>query len=152
MNAHIVFYTNIRIQKSYCQMCAAFAEDPPKANLNDRFSEMFRHVQARYNSILRRFVTIDDTQIYQKPKFYQKSRLVPKKTKALPSVGKVIATVFWYFHGIIFIYYFYHELLLTGKYRTSLYWTNRTELKPKRLIWQRKKSCISKTLNHRTNL
>jgi len=59
---------------------------------------------------VRRFVTMDETWIHHyTPEFKQQSKQwteagcsAPKKTRSVPSAGKVIASVFWDAEGILF--------------------------------------------------
>ena len=69
--------------------------------------------QRNSKEFLRRYITVDETWIhYYTPETKNQSKMwtgpgesAPKKAKTVPSVGKVMATIFWDSHGIILIDY-----------------------------------------------
>jgi len=75
-----------------------------------------------------RFITMDETWIHHyTPKTKQQSKQwteagcsVPKKTRSVPSAGKVMAWVFWDAEGILFIDYLEKGKTITGEYYSNL--------------------------------
>jgi hypothetical protein len=45
---------------------------------------------------------------------------VPKKTRSVPSAGKVMASVFWDAEGILFFDYLEKDKTITGEYYSNL--------------------------------
>jgi histone-lysine N-methyltransferase SETMAR len=74
------------------------------------------------------FITMDEIWIHHyTPKSKQQSKQwteagcsVPKKTRSVPSAGKVMASVFWDTEGILFIDYLEKGKTITGKYYSNL--------------------------------
>jgi len=75
-----------------------------------------------------RFITMDETWIHHyTPESKQQSKQqteascsVPKKTRSVPSAGKVMASVFWDAEGILFIDYLENGKTITAEYYSSL--------------------------------
>jgi histone-lysine N-methyltransferase SETMAR len=77
---------------------------------------------------VRQFVTMDDTRIHlYTPESKQQSKQwteagcsAPKKTRLVPSAGKVMASVFWDAEGTLFIDYLEKGKTITGEYYSNL--------------------------------
>jgi len=77
---------------------------------------------------VRRFITMDETWIHHyTPESKQQSKegteagcSAPKKTRSVPSAGKVMASVFWNAEGILFIDYLEKGKTITGGYYSNL--------------------------------
>ena len=77
---------------------------------------------------VRRFITMDETWIHHyTPESEQQSKQwtevgcsAPKKTRSVPSAGKVMASVFWDAEGILFIDYLENGKIITGEYYSNL--------------------------------
>jgi hypothetical protein len=69
---------------------------------------------------------------------------VPKKTRLVPSAGKVMASVFWDAQYILFIDYLEKGKTLTGEYYSNL--LNRLDKKKKKKICEKRLSFQKK--NH----
>ena len=77
---------------------------------------------------VRRFVTMDETWIHHyTPESKQQSKQwteagcsAPKKTRSVPSAGKVMASVFWDAEGIWFFVYLEKGKTITGEYYSNL--------------------------------
>ena len=77
--------------------------------------------------LLRQFITMDKTWVRhftpetkkQSKQWTERGKSAPKKAKAVPSAGKVMASVFWDARGIIFI-----DHLQKGKTINSKYYAN----------------------------
>lgn len=75
----------------------------------------------------RRFITVDETWIHhftpeqkqQSKQWIEAGKSAPKKAKVVPSAGKVMATVFWDYKGVLLIDY-----LAKGKTINSDYYCN----------------------------
>ncbi|XP_063909864.1 histone-lysine N-methyltransferase SETMAR-like [Zophobas morio] len=76
----------------------------------------------------------------------------PKKAKTVFSAGKVMATVFWDSHGIIFIDYLENGKTITGQYYASLLSRFDAELKIKRPHLSKKKLCFTMITHRLTRL
>jgi len=77
---------------------------------------------------VRRFITMDETWIHRyTPESKQQSKQwaeagcsAPKKTRSVPSAGKVMASVFWDAEGILFTVYLEKGKTITGEYYSNL--------------------------------
>jgi len=77
---------------------------------------------------VRRFFTMDETWIHHyTPESKQQSKQwteagcsASKKTRSVPPVGEVMASVFWDTEGILFIDYFEKGKTITGEYYSNL--------------------------------
>jgi len=77
---------------------------------------------------VRQFITMDETWIHHyTPESKQQSKhwteascSAPKKTRSVPSAGKVMASVFWDAEGILFIDYLEKGKTITGEYYSNL--------------------------------
>jgi len=77
---------------------------------------------------VRRLITMDETWIHhytpeskrQSKQWTEAGCSVPKKTRSVPSAGKVIASVFWDAEGILFIDYLEKGKTITGEYYSNL--------------------------------
>ena len=77
---------------------------------------------------VRRFITMDETWIrhytleskQQSKQWREAGCSAPKKTRSLPSAGKVMASVFWDAEGILFIEYLEKGKTITGEYYSNL--------------------------------
>ena len=86
---------------------------------------------------LRRFVTMDETWIHH---YTPESREGSKQwVKPQQSVGKVMASVFWDGHGVIFINYLEKERTITGAYYVALLDRLVDEIRIKRSHLKKKK-------------
>nr|XP_033783950.1 histone-lysine N-methyltransferase SETMAR-like [Geotrypetes seraphini] len=99
--------------------------------------ERFKHNERDF---LRRFVIVDETWVHHyTPETKQQSRQwttrqepTPKRKKMASSAGKMMATVFWDFLGIIFIDYLEKGKTINGEYYAGLLQRLRAEIKMKR--------------------
>ena len=96
---------------------------------------------------LRRFVTMDETWIHyytpesnrQSAEWLKPGETRPKRPKTQRSAGKVMASVFWDAHGIIFIDYLEKGKTITGEYYATLLDKLNQEIKEKRPHLKKKK-------------
>lgn len=106
--------------------------------------DMFTRNSAEF---LRRFITMDETWIhYYTPESKQQSgqwlepgESRPKRPKTQQSAGKVMASVFWDAHGIIFVDYLEKGKTITGDYYCTLLDRLAEEIKKKRPHLAKKK-------------
>jgi histone-lysine N-methyltransferase SETMAR len=78
---------------------------------------------------VRRFITMDETwSHYYTPESKQQTKLwteagcsAPKKTRSVPSAGKVMASVFWDAEGILFVDYLEKGKTITGEYHSNVF-------------------------------
>jgi histone-lysine N-methyltransferase SETMAR len=98
-----------------------------------------------------RFITMDETWIHHyTPESKQQSKQwteagfsAPKKTRSVPSAGKVMASVFWEVEGILFIDYLEKGKTITGKYYSHLLTRLDEKNREIRLGLQKKKNHLS---------
>lgn len=103
--------------------------------------------QRNPTEFLRRFVTIDETWIHyytpesnrQTAQWLQAGESRPKRPKTQRSAGKVMASIFWDAHGIIFIDYLEKGKTITGEYYVTLLDRLDKEIKEKRPHLKKKK-------------
>jgi hypothetical protein len=93
------------------------------------------------------FITVDETWIYhytleskeQSKQWTEASCSAPKKTRSVPSVGKVMASVFWDAEGILCINYLEEGETITGEYNSILLTRLDEKIHEKRPGLQKKK-------------
>lgn len=96
---------------------------------------------------LRRYVTMDETWIYhhtpeskrQTAEWTAKGESQPKRPKTQTSAGKVLASVFWDSHGIIFIDYLEKGKTINSDYYIALLDRLKSEIEKKRPHMKKKK-------------
>jgi len=108
------------------------------------------------------FITKDETWIHhytpeskqQSKQWTEASCSVLKKTRVVPSAGKVMASVFWDAKGILFIDYLEKGKTITGKYYSHL--LTRLDKKKKSVrkdpVCKRKKSSFIRTMHPPTTV
>ena len=97
-------------------------------------------LEADPDNFLQRFVTMDETWVHHfTPESKQQSKQwkhpgspPPKKAKAVPSAGKVMASVFWDADGILMVDYLQKGQTINGQYYASLLRQLRETIKLKR--------------------
>ncbi|XP_014486228.1 PREDICTED: uncharacterized protein LOC106750413 [Dinoponera quadriceps] len=104
---------------------------------------------------LRQVVTVHETWIHHytpetKEQWTSPGKRALKKTKTVPSAGKVMATVFWDTQGVTFIDYLEKGKTMTGQYYADLLERFDVELKKKRLHLAKKKCCSTTTMHRLT--
>jgi len=99
---------------------------------------------------MHQFITLDESWIHHyTPESKQQSKqrteagcLSPKKTRSVPSAGKVMASVFWDAEGILFIDYLEKDKTITGEYYFNLLTRLDEKIREKRPCLQKKKIII----------
>jgi len=76
----------------------------------------------------------------------------PKKTRSVPSAGKVMASVFWDAEGILFIDYLEKGKTITGQYYSNLLAKLDKKFCEKRPGLQKKKSSFIRTMHQPTKV
>jgi hypothetical protein len=90
--------------------------------ISEQFLERFNKNKTDF---VHRFITTDETWIHHyTPESKQQSKRrtkcsAPKKTRSVPSAGKVMASVFWDDEVILFIDYFEKGKTITGEYYSN---------------------------------
>jgi histone-lysine N-methyltransferase SETMAR len=79
----------------------------------------------------------------QSKEWTEVSCCAPKKTRSVPSAGKVMAPVFWDAEGILFIDYLKKGKTITGKYYSNLLTRLDEKICGKRHGLQKKKNHLS---------
>ena len=105
---------------------------------------------------MRRFITMDETWIHHyTPESKQQSKQwteagcsAPKKTRSIPSAGKVMASVFW----DVFIDYLEKGKTITGEYYSNLLTRLDEKIREKRLGLQKKKLSFIRTMHPPTKV
>jgi len=104
---------------------------------------------------LRRFITMDETWIHHyTPESKQRSKQwkeagcsAPKKTRSVPSAGKVMASVFWDAEGILFIDYLEKGETITGAYYSNILTRLDEKFVRKDQVWKRKQIIFIRTMH-----
>jgi histone-lysine N-methyltransferase SETMAR len=99
---------------------------------------------------VRQFITMNKTWIHHyTPESKQQSKqwteagcLAPKKTRSVPSAGKVMASVFWNVEGILFIDYLEKGKTIIGEYYSYLLTRLDEKIRDKRPGLKKKKKII----------
>lgn len=115
-----------------------------RMNISKDLLAQFRRNQSEF---WRRLITVDETWVHhytpetkmQSKQWTARGEPAPKKAKTVFSAGKVMATVFWDSHGVIFIDYLQKGKTITGAYYASLLDKLKAELVEKRPHLQKKK-------------
>ena len=115
-----------------------------RVTTSKRNLDMFRNKSSEF---LCRYVTMDETWIHHyTPESREEAKewvlpggSAPKRSKTQQSAGKVMASVFWDAHGIIFIDYLEKGKTITGAYYSALLYQLKDENKKKRPHLQKKK-------------
>lgn len=118
--------------------------------------KLFNHNTAEF---LRRYVTMDKTWIHHytpesslaSAEWTEAGGSVPKRPKTQQSAGKVMASVFWDAHGILFIDYLEKGKRINSEYYIALLDQLSEEIKKKRPHMARKNHCFTKTTHHVTS-
>src|SRR5215475_2968533 len=109
--------------------------------------QCLEHFNKNKTDIVCRFITMDETWIHhytpeskQQPKQCTEAGCsAPKKTRSVPSAGKVVASVFWDAEGILFIDYLEKGKTITGEYYSNLLTRLDGKIREKRPGLQKKK-------------
>ena len=96
---------------------------------------------------LRRYVTMDETWIHhftpvskrQSAEWRAAGESRPKRSKTQQSAGKVMASVFWDAHGIIYIHYLEQGKYVNSDYHIELLVRSKDEIAKKRPHMKKKK-------------
>lgn len=115
--------------------------------------------QRNNSEFLRRYITMDETWIHhftpesnrQSAEWRATGETRPKRPKTQQSAGKVMASVFWDAHGIIFIDYLEHGRTINSDYYIALLERLKSEIVKKRPHLAKKKFCSTKITRHATN-
>jgi len=109
---------------------------------------------------MRRLITMDETWIHHyTPESKQQSKQwteadcsAPKKTRSVPSAGKVMASLFWDAEGILFTDYLEKGKKITGEYYCNLLTRSDKKLVRKDPVSKRKKSSFIRTMHPPTKV
>jgi histone-lysine N-methyltransferase SETMAR len=90
--------------------------------------QCLEHFNKNKTDFVCQFITMDETWIHhytpeskqQSKQWTEASCSAPKKTRSVPSAGKVMALVFWDAEGILFIDYLEKGKTITGEYYSNL--------------------------------
>jgi histone-lysine N-methyltransferase SETMAR len=113
-----------------------------------KISELcLEHFNKNETDIVRLFITMDETWMHHyTPESKQQSKQwteagcsAPKKTRSVPSAGKVMASVFWDVEGILFIDHLEKGKTTTGEYYSNLLTRPDEKIREKRPGLQMKK-------------
>jgi histone-lysine N-methyltransferase SETMAR len=113
-----------------------------------KISEQYlEHFNKNKTDFVHRFITMDATWIHhytpeskqQSKQWTEASCSAPKKTRSVPSAGKVMASVFWDVEGNLFIDYLEKGKTITGEYYSNLLTRTDVKILEKRPGLQKKK-------------
>jgi hypothetical protein len=110
--------------------------------------------------VWRRFITVDETWVHHyTPESKQQSKQwteagcsAPKKTRLVPSAGKVMASVFWDAEGILFIAYLENSKTIIREYYSKILTRLDKKIREKRPGLQKKKSSFIRTMHPPTKV
>jgi len=123
--------------------------------------QCLEHFNKNRTDFVHRFITMDETWIHHyTPESKQQSNQrrkagcsAPKKTGSVPSVGKVMASVFWDAEGILFIDYLEKGKTITKEYYSNLLTRLDEKIREKRpSLQKKKKSSFIRTVHPPTKL
>ena len=127
-------------------------QKPTRMKISEQCLERFNKNKTDF--VRRRFITMDETWIHHyTPESKQQSKQwtkagcsAPKKTRSVPSAGKVMASVFWDAEGILFIDY-----LEKGKIITREYYSNLLTRLDGTYSWEKTRFAKEKIIFHQDN-
>ena len=130
-------------EQDECRACS----QQIKHTLAWKFLKWLERFNKNKTDFVHRFITMDETWIHHyTPEFKQQSEQwteagcsAPKKTRSVPSAGKVMASVFWDAEGILFIDYLEEGKTITGEYYSNLFTRLNEKIREKRPGLQKKK-------------
>jgi histone-lysine N-methyltransferase SETMAR len=113
--------------------------------------QCLEHFNKNQTDFVHRFITMNETWIrHYTPESKQQSKQwteagcsAPKKTRSIPSTGKVMASVFWDAEGILFIENLEKGKIITRKYYYNLLTILDKKIREKRPGLQKKKNHLS---------
>jgi histone-lysine N-methyltransferase SETMAR len=113
--------------------------------------QYLEHFNKNKTDFVRLFITMDETWIHHytpeskrhSKQWTEASCSAPKKTRSVPSAGKVMASVFWDAEGILFIDYLEKGKPITGEYYSNLLTGLDKKIREKRPGLQKKKNHLS---------
>jgi histone-lysine N-methyltransferase SETMAR len=117
--------------------------------------QCLEHFNKNETDFVRRFITMGETWIHHyTPESKQQSKQwieagcsAPKKTRSVPSAGKVMTSVFWDAEGILFIDYLEKFKTITGEYYSNLLTRLDEKIREKSPGLQKKKSSFIRTMH-----
>ena len=117
--------------------------------------QRLEHFNKNKTNFVHRFITWDETWIHHyTPESKQQSKQwteagcsAPKKTRSIPSTGKVMASVFWDAEGILFVDNLGNGKTITGEYYSNLLTRLDKKFVGKDPVCKRKKSSFIRTLH-----
>jgi len=123
-----------------------------RMKISEQWLERFNKNETHF---VHRFITMDETWIHHyTPESKQQSKQwteagcsAPKKTRSVPSAGKVMALVFWNAESILFIDYLEKGKTITGEYYSNLLTRLDEKIHEKRPAFQKKKSSFIRTVH-----
>jgi len=109
--------------------------------------QCLEHFNKNKTDFVHQFITMDETWVRhytpeskQQPKQWTEAGCsAPKKTRSVPSAGKVMLSVFWDAEGILFIDYLEKGKTITGEYYSNLLTRLDEKIRDKRPGLQKKK-------------
>ena len=122
--------------------------------------ECLEHFNENKTDFVRRFITMDETWIHhytpeskqQSKKWTEAGFSAPKKTRLVPSAGKVTASVFWDAESILFIDNLEKGKTITGEYYSNLLTRLDKKFVRKDLVCKRKKLSSIRTVHLPTKM
>jgi hypothetical protein len=108
--------------------CTSLLTADQKCTCMKIFEQCLEHFNKIKTDFVLRFITMDETWIHhytpeskkQSKQWTEDSSSVPKKTRSVPSAGKVKALLFWDAEGILFIDCLERGKTIIGKYYSNL--------------------------------
>ena len=142
VSVFIILHKSLGMRKLFSKWLSRFFTPQQKQQRFENSERSLEPFQRDKNNFLRRYVTIDETWIHHYTVETKRSldewtavgESRPKRPKTQQWAGKVMASVFWDAHGILFINYL-------EKGRSS------GKIKEKRPHLKRKKFCFTKTMH-----
>ena len=132
-------------------MSAVLAHSKSKPTHMKISEQCLEHFNKNKTDFVHQFITMDETWIHHyTPESKQQSKQwteagcsAPKKTRSIPSAGKVMASVFWDAEGIFFIDCLEKGKTITGEYYSNLFMGLDEKIRDKKPGLQKKKNHLS---------
>jgi len=146
-----ILHEELDMKKALRKMGAVLAHSRSKMHSRENLGQCLECFNKNKTDFVHRFITMAETWIHHyTPESKQQSKQwteagcsAPKKTRSVPSAGKVMASVFWDAEGILFIDYLERGKTITGEYYSSLLTRLDEKIPEKRPSLQKKKNNLS---------
>ncbi|KAL7724069.1 hypothetical protein ACLKA6_012721 [Drosophila palustris] len=158
-SVHTIIHEHLGMKKVFSKWVPRLLTPEQKQQRIDESKSCLDMFTRNKSEFLRRYITMDETWIHhftpesnrQSAEWHAAGESRPKRPKTQQLAGKVMASVFWDAHGIIFIDYLQKGQTINSDYYMALLERLKDEIAKKRPHMAKKKCCSTKTMHRVTN-